>query len=284
MPRLHVQRDRHIGSKVETFPGFAAPTSNTTYTPNQFFDVCLRHSSRGVVRLVAYLIRQSLGWCDADGHPLHERIQVSYRELVDKAGISRGLIRKSLDEAIAGHFIECVQTGKSASAHSKGESAFYQLRWDSRPEYIKDPALFRGFFEGEANRTDIPNQFFDHVIRNEPLSVSKVVGSIIRFSIGFQTRRGRRRQQARLSYADIERYARLSDRHTLAGAIRHAEEHRYILCLEEGIFDPNGGHQSRPALYALRWADSSPFFPTGSKTTPASGETERVINHPGTGA
>ena len=38
---------------LAAFTGFALPTSNTTYVPNQYFDVCLPHYSRGVVRLVA---------------------------------------------------------------------------------------------------------------------------------------------------------------------------------------------------------------------------------------
>lgn len=278
------QKENAAISKLGAFPGFAAPTSNTTFTPNQFFDVCLPNYSRGVVRLVAYLIRQTLGWCDANGNPLHERVRVSYRELVQKAGISRGLIRKTLDEAIRGGFIECTQTGKAATAYARGESAHYQLRWDERPDYVKDPAQFRGFFEGEGNRTDIPNQFFDHVIPNEPLSVTKVVGSIIRFSIGFQARHGRRRQQAQLSYRDIQRYAKLRDTHSLSDAIRIAEAHHYILRLQHGIFDPNAGAESRPAIFTLRWADSSPFFPTGSKTPAAENEVGQFKNPSGTGS
>jgi hypothetical protein len=284
MPKSSPQQNSHLSRSTTFFPGFAAPTSNTTFTPNQFFDVCLRYNSRGVVRLVAYLIRQTLGWCDANGNPLHERVRVSYRELVDKAGISRGLIRKSLDEAIGSHFIECVQSGKAATAYSKGENAHYQLRWDSRSEYIKDPTDFRGFFEGEGNRTDIPNQFFDCVIPNEPLSIIKVVGSIIRFSIGFQARRGRRRQQVQLSYRDIERYARIRDTHTLAAAIRYAEQSRYIMRIQEGIFDPNGGENSRAAVYTLRWADSSPYFPTGSKSPAVISADDQFENPSGTGS
>jgi hypothetical protein len=69
------------------FAGFAAPTSNTTYTPNQFFDVCLPHCSRGTVRLVAYMIRKTLGWCDAHGNPQQEVIQFSYSELERYAGV-----------------------------------------------------------------------------------------------------------------------------------------------------------------------------------------------------
>ncbi len=41
-------------SQKRVFQGFAPPASNTSYTPNQFFDVCLPYSSRGCLRLVAY--------------------------------------------------------------------------------------------------------------------------------------------------------------------------------------------------------------------------------------
>src|ERR1035437_8711857 len=156
------------------FAGFAAPTSNTTYTPNQFFDVCLSHYSRGVVRLVAYVIRKTLGWCDREGNPQQEQIRVSYNELIAKAGISRQMIRQALDEALAGNFIECVQQGRANASGQTGFSALYQLRWDASPEYRKKIGEFAGFFEGEGNRTDIPNQFFDAIIPNDPLSVIKV--------------------------------------------------------------------------------------------------------------
>src|SRR5438552_16827235 len=81
------------------FSGFALPTSNTTYTPNQFFDVCLRHHSRGVVRLVGYMIRKTLGWCVAHGNPQHETVPISYNELEKKAGLSHSMIRLALDQA-----------------------------------------------------------------------------------------------------------------------------------------------------------------------------------------
>ena len=147
------QQRHRTRSPVKEFPGFAAPTSNTTFTPNQFFDVCVPNYSRGVVRLVAFLIRQALGWCDAEGNPQHEQIRVSYNQLVTRAGIARSEIRKTLDAALQGGFIDCVHAGQASRAYSPAESASYQLRWDSRPEYIKDPKAFRGFFEGQVNRT-----------------------------------------------------------------------------------------------------------------------------------
>jgi hypothetical protein len=238
----------------ETFAGFAAPTSNTTFTPNQFFDACLPYSSRGVVRLVAYLIRKTLGWCDPEGNPQEEEISVSYRELITKAGIGRDGVRQALDEAVSGHFIECVREGKANVAGDAGQSAVYRLRWDPTPEYRKRPTEFRGFFEGPGNRTDIPNQFLDLIVPNEPLSVVKTVGAVIRFSIGFQAKRGTRRQQVALSYRDIERYARIGSPADLSKALRIALEKNYLVRLETGVFSHRRDLR-RPAIYALRWAD-----------------------------
>ena len=240
---------------VRSFAGFAAPTSNTTFTPNQFFDACLPYSSRGVVRLVAYLIRKSLGWCDSAGNPQQEQISVSYRDLITHAGISRDRVRLALDEAVSGHFIECVREGRAHAAGEAGQSASYQLRWDPSPEYRKKPADFRGFFEGEGNCTDIPNQFFDVIVPNEPLSVIKVVGAVIRFSIGFQAKHGRRRQQVALSYREIERYTRMGSPVDLSKALRTALEKNYLVRLEPGVFS-HRDDERKPAIYALRWADA----------------------------
>ena len=240
---------------LRPFRGFAAPTSNTTYTPNQFFDVCIPHSSRGVVRLVAYMIRKTLGWCDSQGNPQEARILVTYQHLVSQAGISREMIRKALDEAVAGHFIRCVRDGRAKRTADGGQTALYELCWDDSHEYVKDPKRFRGFFEGEGNRTDIPNEFFDRLVPRESLAVIKAVASVIRFSIGFQARRGVRRQHVQLSYSHIQRYGRIASRATLSEALATAISRNYISRLEEGVFDPDAGRLSRAAVYADKWAD-----------------------------
>jgi hypothetical protein len=95
MPARKKQNSASHGDPVP-FAGFALPTSNTTYVPNQFFDVCLRHYSRGVVRLVGYVIRKTLGWCDAEGNPQHETVRFSYTELEEYAGLSHSIIRLAL--------------------------------------------------------------------------------------------------------------------------------------------------------------------------------------------
>lgn len=253
---------------ISAFEGFKAPTSNTTYTPNQFFDVVIPHFSRGVVRIVAYLLRKTLGWCDANGNPQEEQIKVTYSELERKAGVSRDMIRASLDDALAGHLLECVTEGRAKHAHDAGQSARYQLRWSAMP-YTTRLEHFDGFFEGEGNRTDIPNEFFDVLIPREPLSVIKVVGAIIRHSIGFQAKHGRRRQQVALSYQQIENYARFGSRSDLAKALRIAMEKNYIVRLESGVFSHEATERRR-AVYALRWCD----FPNGQKNEPAVHQSE----------
>lgn len=258
----------HLTSKalepgISAFHGFKAPTSNTTYTPNQFFDVVIPNFSRGVVRIVAYLVRKTLGWCDANGNPQEEQIEVTYSELETKAGVSRDMIRGALDDALAGHLIECVTEGRAKHAHDAGQSACYQLCWSSAP-YTTRPEDFLGFFEGEGNRTDIPNEFFDVLIPNEPLSVIKVVGAIIRHSIGFQAKHGRRRQQVALSYQQIENYARFGSRSDLAKALRIALEKNYIVRVESGVFS-HEAMERRRAVYAIRWCD----YLNGQKNEPA---------------
>jgi hypothetical protein len=251
----------------EGFRGFALPTSNTTYTPNQFFDVCLPHHSRGCVRLVAFLIRKTLGWCDADGNPQTERHLVSYADL-EGAGINRDMIHAAIDEAIRYHFIRCVRSPSIQRAGQRAASGLYELKWDESGDYIKDPEKFRGFFIGEGNRTYIPNQFFDLLIPAETLAVIKVVGSIIRFSIGYQNKWGHRRQNVSLSFQHIQNYTRLKDRTTLSKAVRYAMKSNFIERVEEGYFDPDAGKLSKAAVYAVKWLSQNTDTLNGRKTLP----------------
>jgi len=249
------------------FQGFALPTSNTTYTPNQFFDVCLPHSSRGCVRLVSLLIRRTLGWCDENGDPQNVRHLLSWDDF-QQAGISRDMIRAALAEAIKGHFVACVRQPRQQKGGQSAISGLYELKWDTRPGYFKDPTEFRGFFSGEGNRTYIPNQFFDHLVPHEPLAVVKVVGSVIRFSIGFQNKWGHRKARTTLSYQHIQNYSLIRDRKTLSAAIRHAMASNYIERVEEGYFDRNAGKLSKAAVYAVKWLSTNANPMNGQKSPP----------------
>ena len=241
------------------FPGFKLPTSSTTYTPNQFFDVVLPNASRGCLRLVAYLIRKTLGWSDEHGNPQNEHTHVSYRELIEDAGVSRGAIKEAIDEAIEKRYIECLRFGQPHKAGEEGYSALYSLHWDFRGQYLTSPLEFDGFFSGNGNLTHIPNDFFDHTIPNEPLAIVRVVGVIIRHTIGFQTRYGFRRQQVEMSFSEIMRRTGIASSSTVSSALKSAIECNYIRKVSEGVFDPSAGVASKATTFAVCW-DENPDF------------------------
>ncbi|MEL7238196.1 MAG: hypothetical protein AAGK78_04980, partial [Planctomycetota bacterium] len=191
------------------FAGFRPIQANFIYTPNQFFDVLLPHHSRGCVRLVGYLLRRTLGWLGKDGKPIEQRISVTYREMIDEAGVSRGGIRKAIDEAISARYVRCTQQGRSKSAGQDAVTARYELRWDASGDYGDTPAGFRGFFTGVGRRTPVPEDYFDAVLRREPLAVARVVGVVLRETVGYQNQFGGRKSSAQLSYSDLQRRTRL---------------------------------------------------------------------------
>ena len=96
----------------------------------------------------------------------------------------------------------------------------------------------------------------------------KVVGSVIRFSIGFQNKWGHRRAHTSLSYQHIQNYSLIRDRKTLSGAIRHSLASNYIERVEEGYFDRNAGKLSKAAVYAVKWLSANTNPANGQKTQP----------------
>lgn len=256
--------------KQETpFAGFDPLNSNYVYCPNQFFDVCIPHCSRGAVRIIAYVLRQTLGWLDENGIPLRQEIQVSYSELIERAGVSRGAIGPALQEAVDAKFIRAVQRGSPKSRKNSGQSATYSLQWNEGDIYSNDPANFNGLFSGEGNRTPVPNQFFDRVVCSEPLAVIKVVGTVIRQTVGYQNQFGGRRTSHPLSFTAIQRLSKISDRKTVTEAIRLAQQNGFIECVEQGCFSHKKS-QRRPAVYRVRWLQNSEKSDIGSKSPPAS--------------
>lgn len=249
------------------FAGFTPLDANFLYCPNQFLDICLPHHSRGCVRLVGFLFRKTLGWRDEFGRPLQQRIPVPYSVLIEEAGISRGAIRDAIDEAVKARLIRCTLEGRAHANGRAAQSASYELRWDHGTEFARSPAEFKGFFAGDGHRTPIPNDFFDVVVPCEPLAVIRVVGAVIRKTIGYQDQFGGRRMAAPLSFTELQRRSNIADRKTIAAAIRRAIEANFITLVQEGRFDPNGGAANQPAAYGIKWAERGAGV--GSKTPPA---------------
>lgn len=255
-------------NREATFEGFQRPTANYLFCPNQFFDICLKSNSRGMVRIVAYILRQTIGWLDKDGMPINQQIKVSCQDLIEKAGVSRGAVGPAIQRAVAMGFIECRIEGNSKSAGRPSQTAEYAIRWDESGEYTKTFEQFNGFYTGEGNRTSIPNSFFDHIICKESLAVSKVVGTVLRHTIGYANQFGGRRTETPLSYSQIQNYTKTNDRKTLAAAIRTSIEAGYILRTQTGSFDSKAKQQTA-ASYAVRWLEQATNQNIGSKNLPA---------------
>ncbi|MEM6315014.1 MAG: hypothetical protein AAF743_13055 [Planctomycetota bacterium] len=248
------------------FDGFEGLESNFIYTPNQFLDLCIPLGSRGVVRLVGYVLRQTLGWLDHDGVPLHEQVVVSYQQIIRHAGVSRGAVRAALDDAERLGFLRCIRRGEPHRAGVPASTGLYEIRWDDTNHYAKELDSFAGFWAGDGRRTPIPNQFFDRVIPTEPLAVTKVVGTVLRHTVGFASRYGGRRRQTPLAYTTIQNHAHIGGRRHVSAALKQALAKRYIRRVTPGRFDPLAVHQEA-AVYAVRWrGDAEDAIDAGDTT------------------
>jgi hypothetical protein len=249
------------------FQGFEPITANFLYCPNQFFDVCLSQcNSRGVVRVVAYVLRQQLGWIDEQGNLINKDVTVTYDDLIQKAGVSNGAIGDAIDAAVALGFLRCTREPRPHARNQTAQNGTYELCWDRSGQYITDLKSFRGFHAG-SHFTPVPNQFFDDILPNEPLANVKVVGAVIRHTIGYETKFGQRKQRAALSHSFLAQYTHLSEGKILNGAVQSSLAKGYIQCVEQGSFDPRGREFGKASHYAMSWrqqatsAGSSPKRP-----------------------
>lgn len=271
--------DRHQAG--ESFRGFEPLKSNYIYCPNQFLDVCIPNCSRGVVRLVAYVLKQTLGWLDKNGQPVEQDIAIPYSQLVNEAGISRGAIGASIRDAVCEGFLVCVQPGRQDGFQAPAQTAQYRLNWDASNPYQKSLSGFSGFFAGEGHRTPIPNAFFDRIVRSEPLSVIKVVSTVLRHTVGYRNQFGGRRESASLSYSFISEATQMSDGKAVRDAIKRAIDAGYIQRLKQGTFGPSTAHR-QAAHYAVRWLAEAENITTGSKIPAA--DSDRFKNPSSTGS
>ncbi len=255
-------------SLSSSFKGFEPIYSNYVFCPNQFFDICLKSNSRGMVRIVAYMIRQTLGWLDENGEPVQQTVKVSYNNLIRKAGVSRGAIAEALQRAVAMGFLDCHTSARPDQRGLVGQSAEYTLKWSTSDQYANSLEDFDGFYSGEGHRSPVPNAFFDQIIPKETLAVTKVVGAVIRHTVGYQNQFGGRRSVTPLSCSYIQRYTAVSKREAIVGAIRHAQQAGFIARVKDGNFSPIANEQA-PATYAIRWQGQADPIDTSSKWEPA---------------
>ena len=271
-------------SETPCFPGFPDFWANVTFVPIQFFTVVVPHCSRGTVRIVGYALRKILGWVDEHGNPTREQLRFTYRELIKKAGVSRKAIAAALAEAVEHHFLRCVQPPQPDRHGQAAQSGIYELCWDEDGRYTDSAFEFRGFYFPEAAmlevpdglrtasrpkaaRKNIPNAFFDFLLPREPLSVIRVVGALLFYSIQWGAG-GERKVPVSRSMTELSRLTRLSRQH-VHQAVTEALNRGYIVKMDAGCFDSDGGKESRPATYGIHWALSASAEPVRALGTQA---------------
>ena len=262
------------------FPGFPDFRANVTFVPLQFFTVVLPHCSRGTVRVVGYALRKVLGWVDTHGNPTREQLRFTYRELIEQAGVSRESIADALAEAIERRCLLCTCQPTPDQRGKTGQSGIYELRWDFTGNYTDAPATFNGFYYPEAAlveerdgsttvrrpkaaRKNIPNDFFDVLLPRERLSVIRVVGALMFYSIKWGPG-GERKEPVSCSVTELSRLTRLSRKH-VHEAVNEARQRGYIEQVDAGYFDVAAAKESRAATYGIRWMPASLMKQTTSQ-------------------
>lgn len=119
----------------------------------------------------------------------------------------------------------------------------------SQPKPVPPRPSFGGFRSLKANFTAVPNQYFDRVVGHYHPCVERVVGILIRATLGWEDPdTGERRLEAELALKDFVRpeLSECSARRGIAGAI----EAGFVICTLEAT-------TREPARYALRWEDTA---------------------------
>jgi hypothetical protein len=244
------------------FRGFPEFRSNVLYCPKQLFTVVVPNSSVNCIRVVSYMLRKTLGWVDEAGDPIQEQHEFSHRELEQAAGVSHSRLSEALAEAQKANFIRSVQKARVQTQGVRAQSASFELRWEEQ-RYTDDLEEFAGFFlqptyldhsgQTRLGRKNIPNIFFDHLVRKESRGVIRVVGTLLWYSIDWG-KGGERKQPVKKSLRDLVELTQL-DKSSVVRALDEAEQKGYVERLERGVFDLSGQKQSSSTVYGIRWTN-----------------------------
>jgi hypothetical protein len=210
-----------------------------------------------------------LGWLDAEGKPVNQSVRVSYSRLQKEANVSPRAIPKAIKLANACNFIKCIVAPSPDQFGLAGTAGEYTLNWDESGAFESTLSEFNGFYTGEGNRSPIPNSFFDTVVPNESLSVTKVVGAVLRHTIGYQNQFGGRRMIHPLSCSMLQNFTGISDRKTVIAAIRRSIEAGFIERVVKGEFHSDSNIR-KTAVYGVKWLIQNKIETTTAKTPPVS--------------
>ena len=252
------------------FHGFPEFRSNVLYCPKQVFTVLHPHCSVKCIRLVDFMIRHTLGYVDEAGEPMREQHRFTYDYLEQHGRVGHSSMRPAIEEATEKRFIRCVQEPQMKSKGQSAQTGIYELRWDE-DRYTDNPEEFQGFYlkpgyidqsgQHRMARKNIPNVFFDYLVKHERRSVIRVAGTLLWYSINWG-KGGERREPVRKSLRDLERLTNI-DRSNVARALKHATGRGYLERVERGVFDLSAKQQSKTTIYGIRWTKAYTYSPEG---------------------
>jgi hypothetical protein len=115
----------------------------------------------------------------------------------------------------------------------------------------------------------VPNVFFDHVIPNERLSVIRVVGALLFYSIEWGPG-GERKRLVTKTVTDLSRLARLA-RSKTHEALMAARAKGYIDQVHRGHYTPGPVPHSTGSTYRIRWCREDTTIPSAPRTRAVAG-------------
>lgn len=285
-PKTSLGNSTPIQRTSAAFRGFPELRSNVLYCPKQFFSVVLPNSSVNCIRLVAYMLRKTLGWVDKFGEPTQEQLQFSHRELEIAASVSHSRLQEAISAALQARFIRCVERAQIQTHGIRAKSAVYELCWDEN-HYTDSLDDFQGFYlqssyvdeagQNRLGRKNIPNVFFDYLIRNENRRLIRVVGTLLWYSIDWG-KGGERKVTVRKALRDLVELTKL-EQSNVVRALNEAEEKEYVERIERGVFDLSGKKQSSTTVYGIRWTKDFTYTQEGLPVQ-VSGERSQKATQP----
>jgi hypothetical protein len=231
------------------------------------------------------MLRKTLGWVDESGDPVQERHEFSYRELETDAGIVQSGLQKAVDEALKYHFIRRAQKARVQTQGVNAKSAAYELLWDA-DRYTDALRHFQGFYlqpsyiddsgQNRIGRKNIPNVFFDYLVKIENRALIRAVGTLLWYSIDWG-KGGERRTTVRKSLRELVELTQLA-KGSVVRALDEAIEKGYIERVEPGIFDlTTGNRHGSITVYGIRWTKEYTYTYKGLPVLVGE-ETERFKN------
>ncbi|MEM6313048.1 MAG: hypothetical protein AAF743_03130, partial [Planctomycetota bacterium] len=141
---------------LDDFAGFFTGDGRRTCIPNQFFDHVLPTQPHGVTKIVAAVLRHTVGYTNRYTRLPQETAPLSYRRLMRYAAMDRRTIRRALPQALEQNFIRRVSTGRFRPDAQRQEASVYTVNW-------RDPA------NGPKMLPDAERATYPPSVQNRPL-------------------------------------------------------------------------------------------------------------------